>query len=138
MTKYQSSGGSKVSAAQYLAEILMIRKAASQKRKLPHKFWNISPLDLEYRRTLVFVRKLINAYEYPEAVVKAYCRPEFKHVYTTGTYRGLDKAIMEEENSIRGLLKSVDNIPEMPEKSESKPIKQFGNKSKLSKLRELE
>jgi hypothetical protein len=133
--KYKSlyGGKRKLTASEYLAQILVARQIASRGKIAPDNYWKDLTLLKEVKTTTVFVRKLISAYS-EESVIRAFMRPDMSHVYST-FYPGLQQKIEEEQRK----LDEADKI-KPPEISESREHRkeQYGSKTLLGKLRELE
>ncbi len=133
--RYKSlyGGKRKLTTSEYLAQILVARKMESAGRKVVDDFWNDKSLLKEIKVNQVFLRKLIAVYgEVP--VLRAYMRPDMQHVWST-TYPGLEQKIKEEKRKVDDAAKIV--APEVPTGTEHR-TQEYGNKSILSKLRDLE
>ncbi len=135
-SKYRSpSTGDYCTAAQYITEILITRQAQKQRKKLPHKFWNENPWKKKFRQQIFWVNGLLKAYS-AEAIVAALNSKEGKYIYSTA-FPKLDELIEKEQVKIDRLKQDAKEV-EITRTEKTKPMKKFGNKTKLSKLRELD
>jgi len=132
--KYTNKAGSKVTAAQYISEILIIREADNRKVILPHRFWMLDEYKKKYQIKIIQVSKYLKTYN-PDDVVMALISDEGKRIYSI-KYPGLESLIKKQEK-VRSDWKK-------------KPIKEYtisegehrgshkNKKDILSKLRELD
>lgn len=111
----------------------MARKIESSGRKAVDNFWNDTVLLKEVKLNEVFLRKLISLYG-GVPVLRAFSRPDMQHVWST-TYPGLEQKIKEEKRKVDEGEKLV--APDVPQGTEHR-TQEYGNKSVLSKLRDLE
>lgn len=69
--KYASvSTGEECTAAQFISEIIIIRRYKKQNKVLPHKFWNESLWKKEFKMEIIAAHALLRVYP-EEAVVSA-------------------------------------------------------------------
>jgi len=131
MSNYKSpSTGEGCSPAQYITELLLTRKAKSDGKTLPYKFWNIAPHKLEYRKQIHWVNSLLKLHDH-RAVIAALVSKEGEWMYSTASPK-LDVLIHEQELK----MKRMEEQEVIKTKETGKPMKTFGTKSILNKLDE--
>lgn len=57
-------GGGKITAAQYLTELLCINIATEEKKDLPEKFWQVAEWARKFRDQIQAVNGLLQVYDY--------------------------------------------------------------------------
>lgn len=133
-----STPGVKQYAPQYITEILIERQEAWHGRRLPVKFWSASrEWSKRYRTSLMFVRKFLKLHS-EEATIAALLSDEGKQIGHLNNAR-LVPLVQKHQAKIDKLKSDLENVPAPAQLHEdSKPMKQYGNKTTLSKLRELD
>ena len=133
-SKFKSpSTGENCTAAQYIAEILIQRKAESEnKGSLAYKFWNKTQ-KAAYTRQVQSVSKLIS--EFGERAVFDYIVNKNKKVYSA-----MPKWVKEAVEMHAYFLSKKKEVIKQPkqirkESVNSKPRKTYGKKTLFSKLR---
>ena len=132
-----SSTGEPCTIAQYLAELLVQRKAEKDnKGSLAYKFWNKSQKK-QYQAQIVSVNRLIQ--EFGEDAVYDYIVNKNPRVFSSGFYHPL-KWVKEEIQAHKKLLEKRQKRVRAETKLEvsptdKKPPKPFGKKTLFSKLR---
>lgn len=137
------STGQPCDAAQYVAELMCIRKSEKQNTgNLGYKFWNKSQKD-SYQGQIVATKKLMK--EFGEKTVISFINsPKGKNIYSLGFFTPLDFVIKAIKKYKITFDKQQTKITEQQE--EEKPIiidrtpaKPFSNKrSMLSRIKSLE
>lgn len=141
--KYKSiSTGQQCNAAQYIAEMVCLRKAEKEnKGSLAYKFWNRGD---DYKTQIRAASKLIKKYS-EEAVLKYLNSPRGKNVYSLGFLHKSKKFVLNLDFVKEGVEKAQEQIDEQAKKPKKVVEKLEGefmsrqsmpkNKTLLSKLR---
>lgn len=135
------SSGVMCSAAQYIAEIMCLRKAEKEnKGNLPLKFWNTEKRKKSYQGQIVATQRIIA--EFGEEVLLAFINSDSgKFVYSLGFFTPIPFIKDKIANFAKTYKPREITISEPVEKIDvnAKPAPVFNNKkSKFSKLKELE
>lgn len=122
--------GEHVSAHQYIAELVVNRKAARYKEILPQKYWNIkdSKWAKEYKQQVAACGKILRKYS-PSAVINALNNLEWCYSLTNKT---LSDEIKSEQIKIDKINSST---PKKIEIIESTEVRNNFKKNKLDKFR---
>jgi len=141
--KYKSiSTGQQCNAAQYIAEMVCLRKAEKEnKGSLAYKFWNRGD---DYKTQIRAASKLIKKYS-EEAVLKYLNSPRGKNVYSLGFLHKSKKFVLNLDFVKEGVEKAQEQIDKEAKKPKKVVEKLEGefmsrqsmpkNKTLLSKLR---
>ena len=120
-----------VTAAQYITEIICEKKAQSEGRGLPYKFWQHEEWGKYYREQIPAANKLLAKYDEKDIIAALRDKRTDKIYSLRNQYL---KRIIEDK------AKHRDKTPithiETKESEPTKPAKPFGTKSLISKLRE--
>ena len=136
LSRYKSpSTGDYCTSAQYIAELMCQRMAErTNEGSLAYKFWNTKKWKKTYQLQVIAANRLLNKYS-DRAIVAALNTYKGLKIYSL-RFPGLEEMIKTEH-------RRLDNGP--PVKSDSyenntssKPMKPYGKKSKIEKLRELD
>jgi hypothetical protein len=127
------STGQLCSVAQYVAELVCLRKAERDNvGSLEYKFWNKSRKD-QYQIQVRAASKLVKKYS-EKALLKYITSPSGKNIYSLG-FLGKSKAFKILESQTKEDKKVLD----VPENIEYKAKKQFSKQSTLfAKIRNIE
>ncbi len=148
MKKYQSiSTGEPCNAAQFVAEIVCIRKREREnKGSLEYKFWSKSHQD-EYQTQIKVAWKLIKKFS-EQALVRYINSPKGKNIYSLGFLHKSGKYVLVLYFVQDGVSDCYDTIqkealeekPEVKvnENKEYKPVKGGYKKNRLSKIRRID
>jgi hypothetical protein len=136
--KFQSpSTGEACTSAQYIAEILITRRAKKEKKPLPHKFWNDDNWKKKFKVEMIAINSLLKIYD-EMAVVKALESQKGKTIYSIRC-PWLDELIEEEQTKLQQTPEIQKDIPVKVETTEQKDMgKTFGKKTNISRLRDLD
>ncbi len=141
--KYKSiSTGQQCNAAQYIAEMVCLRKAEKEnKGSLAYKFWNRGD---DYKTQIRAASKLIKKYS-EEAVLKYLNSPRGKNVYSLGFLHKSKKFVLNLDFVKEGVEKAQEQLDKEAKKPKKVVEKLEGefmsrqsmpkNKTLLSKLR---
>ena len=148
MKNYQSiSTGEPCNAAQFVAEIVCIRKREREnKGSLEYKFWSKSHQD-EYQTQIKVAWKLIKKFS-EQALVRYINSPKGKNIYSLGFLHKSGKYVLVLYFVQDGVSDCYDTIqkealeekPEVKvnENKEYKPVKGGYKKNRLSKIRRID
>jgi hypothetical protein len=130
--KYKSvNTGEYVSAHQYIAELIVKRKADKLKEILPNKYWNLkdNKWAKEYRSQVQQSARLTKKYS-PIAITRAMTNLSW-------CYSLFNKTLLEEIKKEQKVLDSQNKLPSKTVEisKETKPAKAFSRKNKLGKLK---
>lgn len=133
--KYKSLYGGKrrLTAVEYLSQILVARKIESTGKRVIDNFWKDPVLLKEVKLTEVFVRKLTSLYG-EEPVLRAFMRSDMQHVWSTN-FPGIEQKIKEEQAKVEAA--ETIKATEISQNREH-AREQYGNTTLLGKLRELD
>lgn len=123
-------------ASQYIAELMVTRLAHHKCINLPYKFWNTPEWKKLFKQELIKANALLKIYE-PEAIIGVLHRKENEWIHSL-LYPRLNDMILEEQRKLDLIESRVDNTIEFTKETITQPLKPFGKKSKISKLRELD
>jgi hypothetical protein len=141
--KYKSRfGESEITASQYIAELLVARKALNEKVILPDHFWKNFDYQAWKAEFLKQKRKadaFLRAGFSPESIIETLKEKRFERIYSL-YFKQLEFAIQEKDRQIQ-LKKSIapqDPLPdiEVPNTSNVPPTKKVSGVSKINKLRD--
>ncbi len=132
MYKSHSSGES-CTAAQLIAEILITRQEQKKKNIVPHKFWNLPKYKKRYIFTIIQVNGLLKLYS-SDAIIAALMSNKW---VAWANNNSLINLIEKEEARIKKAKSNLESVTDTVHK-DPKPMKTFGNKNMLSKLRDLD
>ena len=135
------SSGVMCSVAQYIAEVMCLRKAEKEnKGNLPLKFWNTEKRKKSYQSQIVATQRLIS--EFGEEIILAFINSDDgKKIYSFGFYNPLpfikEKIARFAETYVPRQITISEPVEKM--NVDIKPAPVFNNKkSKFSRLKELE
>lgn len=138
--KYPSkySNGKKVSAAQYITEMICEKKAKKDKVDIHYRFWLNKEWSSFYRNQIASANKLLSKYD-DMAIIKALSSPKMSNIYSL-RYPNLESIIKEEQlkldaQSIK-LEQSKIDYNRVDQHNYRKQFKQ--NKSIISKIEEID
>ena len=129
------SSGEPCTAPQYIAEILITRQEAADNNPVPYKFWGLPKYKKRYVRQLVWVNALLKVHK-PHVIIAALMSKRGRSIYSTAS-KFLANLIQAEEAKDKRLKADLDKVVETVRKNPI-PMKLFGKKNVLSKLRELD
>jgi hypothetical protein len=131
--KYQSpySPDKKVTAAQYIAEIMCEKRAASFKTDLPVKFWNLPEWCKFYKKQIFLAYPLLKKYD-ERAIIKALRDDELWNVYSLGA-KWIIPVIEKYEKIVKQKDENTKNVVEINRKVNNTNIK-WKKKSILDEL----
>lgn len=126
--------GQPCNAGQYIAEMMCIREAESVNEGMPaHKLWNTSKWKNKYRSQVTKAYQLLRKYD-ERAIISALKTRRGSTIYSLRNK--FLPALIEQEQA---KLKKADSreIKEVHYEniSDSRPMKPYGKKTKISKLR---
>tara|TARA_R100000008_G_C3499583_1_gene122960 strand:+ start:79 stop:498 length:420 start_codon:yes stop_codon:yes gene_type:complete len=100
MTKYPSrySNDKRVTAAQYLAELMCERQAQKNKKELPNQFWNLPHWSKKFKSQLFAAYGLLKLYD-ETAIIKAVKSKEARNIYSLRAPI-LDDIIKEQQHKL--------------------------------------
>jgi len=100
MTKYPSrySDDKKVTAAQYLAELMCERQAEKNKKELPKRFWNLPHWTKKFKSQLFAAYGLLKLYD-EAAIIRALKSKEARYIYSLRAPT-LDDIIKEQQHML--------------------------------------
>lgn len=142
--KYKSRfGGSEITASQFIAELLVARKALKQKIILPDNFWknfDYQEWKAEFLKQKRKVDAFIRAGYSPEAILDTLKQKRFESIYSL-YFKQLEFAIQEADRKIRVKQSVEASKPEtiqteINQQVNMPPPKKFGKQSKIQKLRD--
>jgi len=138
-TKYSSlySNGKEVSASQYITELICSKKASSNGKELPQKFWELKEWGAYFRQQIVSANALLRIYD-ARAIIRALNNPKCFKVYSLRAPQ-LDAIIQEEERKLQEIAAQQAAAPKVvladitakPRPHQTKP-------NVFSKLREID
>lgn len=142
-TPYESLyGAGWITPGQFLAESMCARKARSQKKTLPLKFWELEVWKREFALQARHVSGLLRLYS-PEAIIRALRKPGGKNAYSFAA-KWLDPLIAEEQRVIdsqkaKAAAEAVKEVEPQVVVGKTGPRPEFKSKSTpLDKLRALD
>lgn len=128
------STGESCTAAQLLAEMMVLRRASKQKVKLTGHFWKVEPWRKYYGEQIIAANALLKIFA-PKAIFQALKRKECSWQYSLRT-KGLSDIIREEQTKFEAeqanLQKSAER--EISTATTTNLVSQGGKKSLRSKL----
>ena len=128
------SPGQFVTAAQYITELICEKKASSQKKDLPNKFWNLPEWNKFYRQQILAANSLLRLYK-AKAIVAALKSKESWNIYSLRSPK-LDALIEAETRNIKEVEVSIRDI-EIDINTAPRPDVK-NKKNALNRLREIE
>jgi hypothetical protein len=138
LSRYKSpSTGDFCTSAQYVAEIVCQKLATHEKAgTLPYKFWNLPKWKKIYIRQVALANKLIKEYG-DEAVVK--------FIKSKSGFKTISLGARNVKKDIEKIKFALDNAPKHDtievisiQPAEFKSRQSFGNKTLISRLKEIE
>lgn len=135
-SKYPSrySPGNYITEAQYITELICEKKAKSQKKELPNKFWNLPEWQKFYRQQILAATSLLRLYK-AKAIIAALNNKEAWNIYSLRAPQ-LD-AIIEGESRKLKEIESKEQTIELDTHAKPRPV--VGNKKNIvNRLREIE
>ena len=133
MSYISISTGESCTAAQLLAETMVLRRASKQKVKLTGHFWRQEPWRKYYGEQIIAANALLKIFA-PQAIFKALKRKECSWQYSLRT-KGLSDIIREEQTKFEAEQANLAKAAEREfSQSVTTEIKSFGTKSLRSKL----
>lgn len=132
ISKY--SNGKKVSAAQYITELICENKAKKDKTDLHYRFWTNKKWNLYYRNQIASANKLLETYD-AKAVIEALKDPEAAKIYSLRAPHL--KAIIDKHSAI--LQNQNNNLTVSIDRKDNKSYRQNQSKNGIiSKLKEID
>lgn len=128
------STGEECTAAQYIAELLVTRRARKEKKHLPYKFWNLPEWKKKFKLEIIGITPLLRMYD-ELAVIKALESQKGKNIYSIRC-PWLDELIEEEQKKLQIKPEVIENIP--IEKEQKPMADSFGKRTNISRLRDLD
>ena len=138
MSKYPSrySDGKKVTAAQYITELIYEKRAVKDKKELPNNFWKLPQWAKIYKSQIFAAYGLLKIYD-EVAIIKALKSKKSFNIYSLRAPH-LDDIIKEEQRQLE-LDKNKPKTAELKRtNTSSKPREHKARQTKLGKLRELD
>ena len=130
-----STTGQPCDVAQYIAEMMCIRKAESINEGMPaDKLWNTEKWKKEYRSQVTRAYQLLRKFD-EQVIISALKSPQGKRIYSLRN-KSITKLLQQEAKKFK-MRKSAEEkqLPlEFKDTSNSKPRKTFGKKSLRSRL----
>lgn len=122
---------------QYITEILISRQEYFRgRRKLPPGWWRgNTDLSKRFKQTLFWVRAFLKVHS-EEATINALLSQEGKSICSTANDK-LSELVKKHEAMIKAQNDTSNVLPEVKEPNKS-GMTQYGNKTRISKLRELD
>ena len=138
MSKYPSrySNDKKVTAAQYLAELMCERQAEKNKKELPKQFWNLPHWSKKFKSQLFAAYGLLKLYD-EVAIIKAVKSKEAKRIYSLRAPI-LDDIIKEQQRILELDKIKAKDIEVIRKNTKAKPREHQVRATILGKLSELD
>lgn len=135
-------GGGHVTIAQYITEYLCENIAKSKGKELPTQFWELEEWGKFFKTQIVLLNKQLIKKYHPRAIVLALKDYRCKHVNSFGGFLKVPKwkeVLIEKDLLCKAEDKKREQIKETNavDATTQKPRQPLGNKSILSKLRDL-
>lgn len=93
--KYTDRAGNQITAAQFITELLLIRRANKEKKILPIEFWKIDHYKKWYQINIIHISRFIKNYN-PDDVIRVLLREPF--IFSV-RHPKLKKWILEEQKN---------------------------------------
>lgn len=93
--KYTDRAGNKITAAQFITELILIRRAHKDKKILPIEFWKIDSYKKWYQINIIYITRFLKQYN-PDDVIRVLVREN--SVYSI-RHPKLKKWIVEEQKN---------------------------------------
>ncbi len=74
--KYTDRAGNKITAAQFITELLLIRRANKEKKILPIEFWKIDNYKKWYQINIIHISRFLKSYN-PDDVIRVLLREPY-------------------------------------------------------------
>ena len=135
-------GGGWITAAQYLAENMVARRARSEKTSLPPKFWEIDKWKKDFLLQIRHANTLLADFCL-DAILRTLRNSRCKNVYSLGLKSVIMPVLKDEQARIKTQMRKLEEMPVVEEvvlpavAEPPRPSFQSRN-SMLSKLRGLE
>ena len=138
MSKYPSrySDGKKVTAAQYIAELICEKRAFKDKKELPNNFWNLPQWKKIYKSQIFASYGLLKIYD-ELAVIRALKSKKSFKIYSLRAPH-LDDIIKEEQRQIELDKNKLKETEVKRIDTSSKPREYKAKQTKLGRLKELD
>lgn len=135
--KYPSrySNGKKVTAAQYIAELMCEKQAQKEKKELPQKFWEHAAWKKPYKNQLYAAYGLLKIYD-EKAIIKALKSKEAYGVYSLRA-PSIDRLIKQEQEELKR-QKNKPSVEIERKDTSSKPRRHIVKETNLGRLRGLD
>ena len=136
LSRYKSpSTGDYCTSAQYIAELMCQRMAErTNEGSLAYKFWNTKKWKKTYQLQVIAANRLVNKYN-DRAIVAALNTYKGLKIYSL-RFPGLEDMIKTEQSKLDSEPPAKSSSYE--NNTSSKPMKPYGKKSKIERLRELD
>ena len=131
LSKY--SNGKKVSAAQYITELICENKAKQEKRDLHFRFWTNKEWSSYYRNQIATANKLVKQYD-EQAIIRALKNKKAEKIYSLRAPHLV--SIIEYEEEL--LNQENKTLSKEYDRSNNKKHRHSIQKTLISKLQELE
>jgi len=131
------TNGKDCNAAQYIAEMVCIRKAESENVGRPaYALWNTKKWKNYFRSQVTMAYNLLKNYT-DKAIINALNSYKGKKIYSLRV-KFLEPIIKSEQNKLNKIETYRKPAKEYEDFTDSKPRKQYGKKSQLNFLRDLD
>mgnify|MGYP003651650675 FL=1 len=134
--KYKhTTTGQACNAGQYIAEMMCLREAESVNEGMPaHKLWNTSKWKNKYRGQVTKAYQLLRKYD-ERVIINALKTRAGLRIYSLRNKRLTALLKQEQEKFETESAREIQDV-DYKDTSEAKPMRPYGSKSKLSKLRD--
>ena len=137
MSYKHKTTGQDCNAAEYIAEMVCLRKAESENVGRPaYALWNTEKWKRQFRSQISKAYQLLKKYS-DKAIINALNSYKGKSIYSLRV-KFLEPIIKSEQNKLNKIETYRKPAKEYEDFTDSKPRKQYGKKSQLNFLRELD
>ena len=124
-------------AAEYIAEMVCLRKAESENVGRPaYALWNTEKWKRQFRSQISKAYQLLKKYS-DKAIINALNSYKGKSIYSLRV-KFLEPIIKSEQNKLNKIETKRKPAKEYEDFTDTKPRKQYGKKSQLNSLRDLD
>ena len=133
-TYVSTVSGRDTNAAQFITELVISRQAAKKGKDLPDKFWNMSEWKLIYKKQIVKANVFLKVYD-AEVIIATLMSHNNKWINSLWL-----PSLCELIEAQQIIIDRQDHskVLEVNEDTSSHPGQQYGKKSKISKMREID
>ena len=134
--KYKhTTTGQPCNAGQYIAEMMCLREAESVNEGMPaHKLWNTTKWKNKYRSQVTKAYQLLRKYD-ERVVINALKTRAGLKIYSLRNKRLATLLEQEQEKFKKQSAREIQEV-DYKDTSSSKPMRPYGKKSQISKLRD--